>query len=251
MAIGCATRSPVSGPHEVVSQATPTVIQDTAGPTQAAPSPQAPIVTAQPLPTPSATPIPEPTSTPQPTPINVVNETTWSVGSSKTSESGKAGTYSWTDVAFDDDLARLAWVAKAPSGKGCSLQWSATGEYSDQIARTVKVGAGGSASSSKEFESGYGAFTLDVVSTCPSWTITLTSYEKPAYWNPWGYNFKAGSRIYDPPDEFCSYFDCIPSFWDSTAGYVMQCSDKMFSHSGGRSGSCSYHGGNYRPLYRH
>jgi hypothetical protein len=23
----------------------------------------------------------------------------------------------------------------------------------------------------------------------------------------------------------------------------------MFSHSGGRSGSCSYHGGNQRPLY--
>jgi hypothetical protein len=67
--------------------------------------------------------------------------------------------------------------------------------------------------------------------------------------NPWGYNFCGrGSYINDPPGSFCDYFDCIPSFWDSTAGYVMQCSDLTYSHSGGRSGSCSHHGGNYRAL---
>jgi hypothetical protein len=44
-------------------------------------------------------------------------------------------------------------------------------------------------------------------------------------------------------------FDCIPSFWDSTNGFVMQCSDGLYSHSGGRSGSCSHHGGNRRALY--
>ena len=69
--------------------------------------------------------------------------------------------------------------------------------------------------------------------------------------NPWGYDFRTGSRIYDPPFEFCSYFDCIPSFWDSTNGYVAQCSDLTFSHSGGRQGACSRHGGVKRPLYSH
>jgi hypothetical protein len=29
---------------------------------------------------------------------------------------------------------------------------------------------------------------------------------------------------------------------------VMECQDGMYSKSGGRSGSCSYHGGNLRPL---
>jgi hypothetical protein len=67
--------------------------------------------------------------------------------------------------------------------------------------------------------------------------------------NPWGYNFCGGNYIYSPPGTFCSYFSCIPSFWKSTNGYVEQCVDGMFSHSGGRQGSCSYHGGNQRPLY--
>jgi len=67
--------------------------------------------------------------------------------------------------------------------------------------------------------------------------------------NPWGYNFCRGSYIYSPPAGFCTYFSCIPSFWKSTNGYVEQCVDGMFSHSGGRQGSCSYHGGNQRPLF--
>jgi hypothetical protein len=67
--------------------------------------------------------------------------------------------------------------------------------------------------------------------------------------NPWGYDFcSGGAYIYSPPANFCSYFSCIASFWDGV-GYVMQCSDGMFSKSGGRQGSCSHHGGNSRPLY--
>lgn len=66
--------------------------------------------------------------------------------------------------------------------------------------------------------------------------------------NPWGYNFCAGSLIYSPPSNFCSYFSCIASFWNGV-GYVIQCNDLTFSKSGGRSGSCSQHGGNYRALY--
>ena len=71
------------------------------------------------------------------------------------------------------------------------------------------------------------------------------------YGNPWGYNFTPGNLIYNPPSTFCSYFNCIPSFWNSTNGYVVECADATFSHSGGRSGACSYHGGEWRPLYSH
>jgi hypothetical protein len=66
--------------------------------------------------------------------------------------------------------------------------------------------------------------------------------------NPWGYNFSCCNYISSPPANFCSYFNCIPSFWKSTNGYVEECSDGTYSHSGGRSGSCSYHGGNWRAL---
>ncbi len=194
---------------------------------------------------------PDPTPTPAPTPVNSVIDTAWNVGSSKSSESGRIGTYSWTDVEFGDELARVAWTAKAPAGKTCTLQWTTGLEYGDPVSKTIKVSAGKSSSGSKEFETDYSSATLDISSTCASWTLTLTSYEMPSYWNPWGYNFRSGRLIYDPPIDFCYYFDCIASFWDSTNGYVEQCADKMFSHSGGRSGSCSWHGGNYRPLYRH
>jgi hypothetical protein len=67
--------------------------------------------------------------------------------------------------------------------------------------------------------------------------------------NPWNYNFCGGSTITNPPSDFCSYFECINNFWNGK-GYVIQCNDGMFSKSGGRSGSCSYHSGNRRPLYK-
>ena len=68
--------------------------------------------------------------------------------------------------------------------------------------------------------------------------------------NPWCYNFTPGSLIYSPPASFCTYFACIQSFWNGS-GYVVECQDTMYSKSGGHSGSCSHHGGNLRPLYRH
>lgn len=65
--------------------------------------------------------------------------------------------------------------------------------------------------------------------------------------NPWCFNFSCCTNIYSPPSNFCSYFACIGNFWNGS-GYVEECSDGMYSKSGGRSGSCSYHGGNWRAL---
>jgi hypothetical protein len=72
--------------------------------------------------------------------------------------------------------------------------------------------------------------------------------------NPWGYNFCGGNLIYNPPNPtFCSYFNCIASFWTEDRpndGYVIQCVDSRFSLSGGEAGSpCSSHGGPSRTLY--
>ena len=70
--------------------------------------------------------------------------------------------------------------------------------------------------------------------------------------NPWGYNFcdyYSGAYINYPPSNFCSYFACIPSFWQSTNGWVAECIDTKYSHSGGVSGACSSHGGVWRALW--
>lgn len=69
--------------------------------------------------------------------------------------------------------------------------------------------------------------------------------------NPWGYNFSPGNLIYNPPDNFCGqYFTCIGNF-SNGSGYVIECHDGEYSKSGGLRGSCSHHGGDWRPLYSH
>ena len=69
--------------------------------------------------------------------------------------------------------------------------------------------------------------------------------------NTWGYNFCSGAVIDSPPSNFCDVFTpCIASFWTSTSGYVVQCVDGSYSHSGGRSGVCNDHGGEKRALFQ-
>lgn len=42
--------------------------------------------------------------------------------------------------------------------------------------------------------------------------------------------------------DFCATHDCIPSY-DEGTGSQVQCADGTWSHSGGRPGACSWHGG--------
>jgi hypothetical protein len=42
--------------------------------------------------------------------------------------------------------------------------------------------------------------------------------------------------------DFCSTHVCIPNYEDGT-GTTVRCSDGSYSHSGGKQGACSYHGG--------
>jgi hypothetical protein len=48
--------------------------------------------------------------------------------------------------------------------------------------------------------------------------------------------------------DFCSTHACIDNF-DNGVGYIVQCADGMWSQSGGRSGACSYHGGETSNTY--
>ncbi len=69
--------------------------------------------------------------------------------------------------------------------------------------------------------------------------------------NPWGYNFTPGNLIYSPNAAFCSYFTCVSTFWTKTNGYVAECGNGEYTHSGGVSGACSRDGGVLRALYSH
>ncbi len=67
--------------------------------------------------------------------------------------------------------------------------------------------------------------------------------------NPFGYNFCGGQVITTPDPAVCNYFSCIPNF-SNGKGYLEQCRDGMYSMSGGRSGACSYHGGENQPVLK-
>jgi len=51
-----------------------------------------------------------------------------------------------------------------------------------------------------------------------------------------------------PEDDpsFCDYAQCIPNF-DEGTGTIVMCADGQWSHSGGHSGACSGHGGEFIP----
>lgn len=51
-----------------------------------------------------------------------------------------------------------------------------------------------------------------------------------------------GSSSHATDVEFCTTHACIPNFPNGN-GYIVQCADGEWSHSGGLSGACSYHGG--------
>jgi hypothetical protein len=231
--------------HLVLQQPTPPA---SVAPPDPSPSPSD---SAEPSESPSPTETPAPTPKPTPTPVVVTVEDTVYVSSSKTRLHGSAGTYTWVDVSFEHELGSIAWTAKAPAHAACRVIWRLTSDYAPNITFSAKPSAGKTLSGTRSFQPDYGDYQVAVTSTCASWSSRVVSKSRPPGWNPWGFNFTPGLLIYSPPSDFCSYFDCIASFWDNTRGYVMQCQNGMFSHSGGRSGSCSWHGGNRRPLYRH
>ncbi|SRR5579884_1960642 len=50
----------------------------------------------------------------------------------------------------------------------------------------------------------------------------------------------------DATESYCSTGRCSPTA-PTGNGYIIECKDGTYSHSGGRRGACSYHGGETRP----
>jgi cytoskeletal protein RodZ len=82
----------------------------------------------------------------------------------------------------------------------------------------------------------------------PTPTAPVTSGVAPN--NPWGFDFNPGQTITNPPALFCSYFPCTTNFMAGT-GYVVECSDGLYSLTGNTSGACSGHGSVQQILYKH
>ena len=72
---------------------------------------------------------------------------------------------------------------------------------------------------------------------------TLAASPPPVVTAPSQPPIDAGTTDYG--DHFCSTHTCIANF-DQGNGYIVQCADGEWSHSGGLSGACSYHGGEGR-----
>jgi hypothetical protein len=68
----------------------------------------------------------------------------------------------------------------------------------------------------------------------------------------YNFNSSGGTLVYNPPANFCeSSRTCVSTFWTATRGYVVECANGKYSHSGGISGACSRDGGIAATLYRH
>lgn len=74
----------------------------------------------------------------------------------------------------------------------------------------------------------------------------------PVNGNPWGYSFTPGRLIYNPNPNFCDgqYFNCVSTFWSAANGYVVECVNGLYSHSGSIRGVCSHDGGVAATLYQ-
>jgi len=96
------------------------------------------------------------------------------------------------------------------------------------------------------------ASAATVMNSAPSSsTIASKSRCQAVNKNPWCYNFVRGSLIYRPHSAFCSYFHCVSDFWKATRGYVVECGNGKYSHSGGIRGVCSSDKRVLRTLYSH
>lgn len=60
----------------------------------------------------------------------------------------------------------------------------------------------------------------------------------------------SGALVYNPPADFCTTHACVTTFWKATSGYVVQCANGKYSHSGGVSGACSRDGGVVATLHQ-
>ena len=113
------------------------------------------------------------------------------------------------------------------TGKTYSLRCSISGYGSELVCATLPPATG-----TVVLPLGSSAASSPTTSTSSS---TSTSTPEPSVEGP-------GSFSHATDAQFCSTHTCIENF-PNGSGYIVQCADGEWSHSGGRSGACSDHGG--------
>lgn len=69
------------------------------------------------------------------------------------------------------------------------------------------------------------------------------AFATPTPLAPGEYPFEPGEYLdeWNPPQDFCEYVWCVPSFWQGK-GYVVQCADGVYHKDGRKPGACLGHG---------
>ncbi len=115
-------------------------------------------------------------------------------------------------------------TASSPvTGKTYSLRCSISGYGSELVCGTVPPATGEV------------TLPLRTTSAAPPATSSPSSTPGPSVEGP-------GSYSHATDAQFCSTHSCIENF-PNGSGYIVQCTDGEWSHSGGVSGACSDHGG--------
>lgn len=109
------------------------------------------------------------------------------------------------------------------TGKTYSLRCSILGFGSELVCATLPPATG------------VVVLPLRTTSAAPPTTSTSTSTPEPSVEGP-------GSFSHVTDAQFCSTHACIENFPNGN-GFIIQCADGDWSHSGGVSGACSDHGG--------
>ncbi len=119
---------------------------------------------------------------------------------------------------------------------GCAATSSTSSTSSGATTgRTPAPGSGTGAATSGTGTAGTGTAGTGTAGTGTAGTGTAPGGTAASVEQPGSYSHATDS-------EFCSTHQCIESFSEGN-GYVVQCMDGEWSHSGGLSGACSDHGG--------
>ena len=120
------------------------------------------------------------TASPMPTPLVVVSDAAVAIGSSSRSAfRGSVGTYTWSSVTIGPDLTIARWSGTAGTSD-CRLAWRVSDGAGGTISRTLKVAAKTQQSASKTFDTSmYSDVELEVVSSCPTWLVTMGAAPAP------------------------------------------------------------------------
>ena len=91
---------------------------------------------------------------------------------------GGAGAYTWRAVELTVDGIRAVWIADAPAGSSCTVDWVLTPATADPVGGTIAVDRKGHAKGTANLPTPFRESLLTVESSCPTWTLTIQGTDR-------------------------------------------------------------------------